>query len=88
MLKKGIAVILDNDKEYGVIETEIINNNQYCLLVNTKNTNDIKICKLSIENEGVALINLEEKELETIFSIFQHKAISSLKELDDISVNE
>lgn len=79
MLNKGMAIMLDNEQEYGVTETEIIDNVQYCLLINIENKKEIKICKVSKENNGIAVIELENEELKKVFPIFQVKAKDTLK---------
>ncbi len=81
MLNKGMAVTLDDGQEYGVIEIETVDNIQYCLLINIKDKQEIKICKVSKEDSGIALIELENDELTKIYPKFYMKAKQYLQGL-------
>ncbi len=62
MIDKDIVVTLDNNLEYGVIETQIVDNVQYALLVNINNKKDVKINKVIEDELGIALQTLDSQE--------------------------
>lgn len=74
MLKKDIVITLDNGSEYGVTEAENINGIEYALMININNKKDLKICKVVEEDKGIAVIEISNDDLKTVYPIFYSKA--------------
>ena len=80
MLKKDIVITLDNELEYGVTSVEIINGIEYALMINIKNRNDLKICKVVKEGKEIAVIEIHGEDLANVYPVFYDKAKTYLEQ--------
>lgn len=86
MLNKGIAITLDDNQEYAIIETIEIHNIVYYLLTSTSNEKELKICKIFADEVGIAVIEVDNQEFKSVFPIFYEKSKKTLKEYN-IDIN-
>ncbi len=80
MLKKDIVITLDNELEYGVTSVEIINGIEYALMINIKNRNDLKICKVLKESNEIAVTEMNGEDLVNVYPVFYDKARTYLEQ--------
>lgn len=80
MLRKDIVITLDNEQEYGVTSVEIINGIEYALMINIKNRNELKICKVIKEEQGIAVIEISNEDFTNVYPVFYKKAKNYLEQ--------
>ena len=80
MLKKDIVITLDNELEYGVTSVEIINGIEYALMINIKNRNDLKICKVLKESNEIAVTEMNGEDLVNVYPVFYDNARTYLEQ--------
>ena len=70
------SIVLDDDIEYLIYETEIIDNTEYTLFININDSTDICFRKTIIENDEKFYIGLDdEKEFEKVVLVFTKKIL-------------
>lgn len=70
------SIVLEDNIEYYIIDTEIIDNIEYTLFSNINDDSDICFRKTIIENDEKIYVGLDdEKEFEKISLIFTKKYI-------------